>query len=129
MVASGEISPEFLDVQPFACGSWMNAVAHASGWMQSTDFSCAIAGDATSKVSYWWERDVNAIGGTICLEGRGARIPLGSPAGTGGVLYWHSGGCSSNHVITVDWQSSLHNKTVRFTTGTSPAGGVGFKWK
>lgn len=125
--AAGEIAPGEFDVQPFACGSWINAVALNTGWYVSQNNSCALAGDRTTRVGYTWERDSNAVGGSICVQGRGARIPASNPY-AGGQLYWHAGGCAAGGSFTVDWQSSLHYKAVRHYAAQAPVWGVAFKW-
>lgn len=110
-----------------SCNSPMNAVAFTGQWMESTKFDCSIAGDSTSRIGYSWQIDPNAVGGSICFQGRGARIPASNPY-VGGQLYWHSGGCGSSGSVTVDWQSSLHHKAARFSAANAPVLGVGFNW-
>lgn len=111
-----------------SCNSPQNAVAFTGRWMESTKFDCSIAGDRTSRIGYSWSIDPNAIGGSVCFQGRGARIPANNPY-VGGQLYWHSGGCGSSGSVTVDWQSSLHNKSARFSAANAPVAGVGFSWR
>lgn len=111
-----------------SCNSAQNAVAFTGRWMESTKFDCSIAGDRTARVGYSWSIDPNAIGGSVCFQGRGARIPASNPY-AGGQLYWHSGGCGSSGSVTVDWQSSLHNKAARFSAANAPVAGVGFSWR
>lgn len=126
--AAGEIEPGEFEVQPFACGSWVNATALLTGWYVSENGTCSIAGDRTARVGYTWERDGNAAGGSICVQGRGARISASNPY-AGGQLYWHAGGCAANGSVTVDWQSSLHYKAVRHMAASAPVLGVAFMWK
>lgn len=111
-----------------SCNSPQNAVAFTGRWMESTKFDCSIAGDRTSRIGYSWSIDPNAVGGSVCFQGRGARIPADNPY-VGGQLYWHSGGCGSSGSVTVDWQSSLHNKSARFSAANAPVAGVGFSWR
>lgn len=115
-------------IRSMACGSWIRAAALNTGWHVSRNASCALAGSRTTKVRYDWERDGNAIGGSICVQARGARIPAANPS-WGGVLYWHAGGCAVAGSVTVDWQSSLHYKEIRHFASGAPVWGVGFEWR
>lgn len=132
--SSIDSTPRSLDSEAYSpheeslegCGSWIFASAFISRWDESTNTGCAIAGNATSRITYSWSIASSTAGGSVCVQGHGARIPKGS---AGGQLYWHAGGCGASGAVTVDWQNSLHYKAVRFTAAMAPAAGVAFSWQ